>query len=158
VTDLPDRQSKALLGAFALSTDPVPPDALLTGIAVLTLLSSLSEDHPLLVIADDAQWLDRGSLDTLVFAARRLDGEQEALLLAAVADSPDLTAAAVPGLTADALAPAEKAGLIRVNISGPRFTHPLVRSAVYHAAPFAERACAHRKIADTLRGQPDRYA
>ncbi len=247
VAELPDRQCKALLGAFALSADPVPPDALLTGTAVLTLLSSLSEDHPLLVIADDAQWLDRGSLDTLAFAARRLEPEplvlllgargnlpppgferdfpelvleplstqdagrlldaqphpprgrareqvlaqaagnpmalielsriiaadpaagrrwaaeplppterlaavvatlygafpaatREALLLAAVADGPDLTAAAVPGLTADALAPAERAGLIRVDRFGPHFSHPLVRSAVYHAAPFAERA------------------
>ena len=61
---LPDRQAKALLGALALSPDPVPPDALLTGIAVLTLLSDLSEDGPLLVVADDAQWLDRGSLGT----------------------------------------------------------------------------------------------
>lgn len=43
VEDLPDRQAKALLGALALSPDPVPPDALLTGIAVLTLLSDLSE-------------------------------------------------------------------------------------------------------------------
>src|SRR5205823_4273398 len=40
-----------------------------------------------------------------------------ALLLAAVADSPDLTAR-VPGLDADALAPAERAGLIRVDGSG----------------------------------------
>jgi DNA-binding CsgD family transcriptional regulator/tetratricopeptide (TPR) repeat protein len=265
VATLPDRQAKALLGAFALSPDPVPPDALLTGIAVLTLLSHLSEDRPLLLVADDAQWLDRGSLDALAFAARRLDEEplvlllsargnlpppgferdfpellleplstqdaarlldaqprpphgrareqvlaqaagnpmalielsriigadpsagrrwaaeplppterlaviiaglhgtlppatQEALLLAAVADSSDMLAAAVPGLTAEALAPAEKVGLIRVDGSGPQFNHPLVRSAVYHAVPFAERAAAHRKVADTLRGQPDRYA
>ncbi len=265
VQDLPDRQAKALLGAFALSADPVRPDPLLTGIAVLTLLSHLSEDRQLLVVADDAQWLDRGSLGALAFAARRLEAEplvlllgargrlpvpgferdfpeleleplsvqdagrlldaqpdpprgrareqvlaqaagnpmalielariiavdpaagrrwaaeplppterlaaviagiydalpratQEALLFAAVADSPDLPAATVPKLAADALAPAEKAGLIRVDSSGPQFTHPLVRSAVYHAVAFAERAAAHRKIADTLRGEPDRYA
>jgi hypothetical protein len=41
---------------------------------------------------------------------------------------------------------------------GPRFTHPLVRAAVYHAVPFAERAAAHLMIADALRDQPDRYA
>jgi DNA-binding CsgD family transcriptional regulator len=264
VPGLPDRQAKALLGALALAADPVPPDPLLTGIAVLTLLSHLSEDRQLLVVADDAQWLDRGSLDALAFAARRLEAEtlvlllgargnqpvpgferdfpelvleplsildagrlldaqphpprgrareqvlaqaagnpmalielariiavdpaagrhwaaeplppterlaaviaglygalpratQQALLLAAVADSPDLPSA-VPGLDAEALAPAEKAGLIRVDSSGPQFTHPLVRSAVYHAVPFAERAAAHRKIASTLRGEPDRYA
>jgi len=68
-------------GSVALSTATVQPDALLTGIAVLTVLSELAEDHPLLVIADNAQWLDRGSLDTLAFAARRLESEQLVLML-----------------------------------------------------------------------------
>src|SRR6266545_1746489 len=88
VAGLPDRQAKALLGAFALSADPVPPDALVTGIAVLTLLSGLSEDGPLLVVADDAQWLDRGSLGTLAFAARRLDTEPLVLLVGARGNLP----------------------------------------------------------------------
>ena len=265
VEDLPDRQAKALLGALALSLDPVPPDALLTGIAVLTLFSDLSEDGPLLVLADDVQWLDRGSLGTLAFVARRLKAEpvalllaargtvppagfehdlpevtleplstrdaarlldaqpqpprgrareqvltqaagnpmalielsrviaadpaagrrwaaeplppterlaaiiaaefhnlpaeaRDALLLAAVADTADLTAVGMPGLTADALAPAEATGLIRVDTSGPHFNHPLVRSAIYHTVPFAERAAAHRRIAEALRDQPDRHA
>ena len=83
VPALPERQAQALLSAFALSPDPVPPDALLTGIAVLTLLSALAEDGPVLVAVDDAQWLDRASLDTLAFAARRLDSEPLVLLLAA---------------------------------------------------------------------------
>ncbi|MCX4426091.1 helix-turn-helix transcriptional regulator [Streptomyces mirabilis] len=82
---------------------------------------------------------------------------RSALLLAAAADSPDLTTA-IPGLSADALAPAEAAGLIRLDTPGPRFAHPLTRSAVYHAAPFAERAAAHRQVADALRDQPDRRA
>jgi hypothetical protein len=34
VAGLPERQATALLSAFALSPDPVPPGALLTGIAV----------------------------------------------------------------------------------------------------------------------------
>ena len=265
VAGLPARQAGALRGAFAISEDPAPADPLLTGIAVLTLLSGLSEEVPLLVAADDAQWLDRASLDALAFAARRLESEQlvllaaargnvpapgferdfpqlllrplslpdagrlldaqpcpprggpreqvlaqaagnplalielsrmiaadpdagrgwaaqplpltgqltaimsaryaalpeaarAALLIAAAADSPDLTAAAVPGLSAGNLAPAEAAGLIRLDPPGPQFTHPLVRSAVYHAAPFAERAAAHLKVANALRDRPDRYA
>jgi DNA-binding CsgD family transcriptional regulator len=264
VADLPDRQAKALLGALALSPDPVPPDALLTGLAVLTLLSLLAQDSPLLVLIDDGQWVDPASLDALAFAVRRLESERlalllaargaappagferdypelrleplstqdaarlldaqphpphgrareqvlqqaagnpmalielakviaadpaagrrwaseplpptqrlaaiitaryraqppatrEALLLAAVADSPDMPAR-VPGLTAGALAPAENAGLITVDSAGIQFSHPLVRAAVYHAAPFAERAAAHLTMADTLRGQPDRHA
>jgi tetratricopeptide (TPR) repeat protein len=64
----------------------------------------------------------------------------------------------MPGLTAAALAPAEAAGLIRLDGPGPQFTHPLVRSAVYHAAPFAERAAAHLVVADALRDRADRYA
>jgi hypothetical protein len=41
VAGLPSRQAEALRGVFPLSDDPVPPDAPLTGIAVLTLLSGL---------------------------------------------------------------------------------------------------------------------
>ena len=81
-------QAEALHGAFATSEDPVPPDALLTGIAVLTLLSGLSDDGPLLVTADDAQWLDRASLDALAFAARRLESEQLVLLVGARGNVP----------------------------------------------------------------------
>ncbi len=81
IADLPARQASALRAAFALSGDAVPPDALLTGIAVLTLLSLVSEQAPLLVTADDAQWLDQASLDALAFAARRLGTERVALLV-----------------------------------------------------------------------------
>jgi len=86
--ELPPRQAGALRGAFALSGDAlsgdaVPPDALLTGIAVLTLLSLASADTPVLVTADDAQWLDRASLDALTFAARRLDAERVVVLVSA---------------------------------------------------------------------------
>ena len=88
VGGLPARQAEALRGAFATSEDPVPPDALLTGIAVLTLLSGLSDDGPLLVAADDAQWLDRASLDALAFAARRLESEQLVLLVGARGNVP----------------------------------------------------------------------
>jgi hypothetical protein len=106
---------------------------------------------------------------------------REALLVAAVADSADgpgaragagaarpggvaemagiAGAPGLPGLSAGVLAPAEEAGLIRAAAGrGPQFTHPLVRSAVYHAVPFADRAAAHLRVAGTLRDQPDRYA
>jgi DNA-binding CsgD family transcriptional regulator len=264
---LPGRQARALLGALGLATDPVVPDPLLTGVAVLTLLSDLSEHSPVLVVADDAHWLDRSSLDALAFAASRLDAEpvvllvgargqaapagfdrgfpqlhleplsaadagrlldgqprpprgraraqvlaqaagnpmalielakviaddpaasrhwateplpltdrlsavitarfsalpepaRAALLRAAVADGPDLRAAASRGSGPDAraLVPAEQLGLVKVDRTGLRFSHPLVRSAIYHSAPFAQRAAAHRELADALHDQPDRRA
>ena len=75
---------------------------------------------------------------------------QAALLLAAVADGPDLSAAAtaVSGPGAQTLAPAEQLGLIKIDRTGLRFSHPLVRSAIYHTAPFARRAAAHRELAE----------
>ena len=57
-----------------------------------------------------------------------------------------------------ALAPAEQLGLVTVNRTGLQFSHPLVRSAIYHSAPFAQRAVAHRQLAEALRDQPDRRA
>ena len=88
IRQLPRRQAEALLGAFGMSADPVPPDALLTGIAVLSLLSILADEHPLLVTVDDAHWLDGGSLDALAFAARRLDSEPLVLLLGVRGNTP----------------------------------------------------------------------
>ena len=264
---LPGRQAQALLGALGLAADPVAADPLLTGVAVLTLLSDLSERTPVLVVADDAHWLDRSSLNALAFAASRLDAEpvavlvgardqappfgfdrgfpelhleplsaadasllldaqpvpprgraraqvlaqaegnpmalielakviaddpaasrrwaaeplpltdrlsavitsrfaalperaRDALLLAAVADGPDLSTAASHGGGPDAraLAPAEQLGLVTVDRTGLRFSHPLVRSAIYHSAPFARRAAAHRQLAQALHDQPDRRA
>jgi DNA-binding CsgD family transcriptional regulator len=88
VPGLPARQAAALRGAFALSDDASPPDALLTGLAVLTLLSLASEDAPVLVTADDAQWLDQASLDALAFAARRLAAERVVLLVSTRGTTP----------------------------------------------------------------------
>src|SRR3984957_15092513 len=80
-TALPGRQDQALQGALGLAADPVAADPLLTGVAVLTLLSDLSERSPVLVAADDAHWLDRSSIDVLEFAASRLDAERVVVLV-----------------------------------------------------------------------------
>ena len=62
------------------------------------------------------------------------------------------------GIDAEALAPAERLGLITVETSGVRFSDPLLRSAIYHGAPFSERAAAHRQLAASLDHQPDLQA
>jgi tetratricopeptide (TPR) repeat protein len=80
---LPGRQAQALSGALGLAADPVAPDPLLTGVAVLTLLSDLSERVPVLVVADDAHWLDHSTLGALAFAGSRLDAERVVLLVGA---------------------------------------------------------------------------
>ena len=80
---LPGRQAQALMGAFGLTADPGAPDLLLTRVAVLTLLSDLAERSPVLVIADDAHWIDRGSLEALAFVGSRLEAERIVLLVGA---------------------------------------------------------------------------
>ncbi|NMO88297.1 AAA family ATPase [Actinomycetospora sp. TBRC 11914] len=81
-----------------------------------------------------------------------------ALLHVAVADGHDLPAGAGTAVTAEALAPAEASGLVRVGAGRLTFSHPVLRAAVYHSASFADRAAAHREVAEMLRAEPDRYA
>ncbi|HEY9241469.1 MAG TPA: LuxR C-terminal-related transcriptional regulator, partial [Streptosporangiaceae bacterium] len=57
-------------------------DRFLVGLAVLSLLSELAADSPVLCLIDDAQWLDAASADAVLFAARRLDAEGVVMVLA----------------------------------------------------------------------------
>src|SRR5215211_1814266 len=67
-------QRDALATAFGLSAGD-PPDRFLVGLAVLSLLSDVADERPLLCVVDDAQWQDRASAQTLAFVARRLLAE-----------------------------------------------------------------------------------
>lgn len=80
---LPARQQAALRQVFGLDEAGSPPDRLLVGLAALTLVSSYADDGPVLLLVDDAHWIDHASLEVLGFLARRLDGEPVTLLAAA---------------------------------------------------------------------------
>jgi DNA-binding CsgD family transcriptional regulator len=269
--DIPGHQAATLRGALGFSA-ATERDRFAVGAAVLSLLAAAGERHALLVVVDDAQWLDAASADALRFAARRLDRDRvgflfairegeapgrephgfetlhlggleldeartllahttanevpdvvtaqlhaathgnplallelpallsaeqlegdarfaeplpagrsvqdaylrrvehlppetrRALVLVAAATDEELTpiVAGLTGLGLDvsALQPAEDDALLAVSDGKARFRHPLVRSAVYQAAPASDRRAAHAALAQALEqsGDVDRSA
>jgi DNA-binding CsgD family transcriptional regulator len=84
VDGLAARQRDALLAAFGL-IDAAAPDLFLTALAVLDLLADCAVRAPVLIVAEDAHWLDRATSDVLAFVGRRLEFEP-ILLIAAIRD------------------------------------------------------------------------
>ena len=79
--DLPAAQRAALDAAFGLGQGPAP-ERFQIAMAVLDLLGEVAADAPLLVLAEDAQWLDRPTTEVLAFVARRLQSDPIVLLAA----------------------------------------------------------------------------
>jgi DNA-binding CsgD family transcriptional regulator len=79
---LPAPQANALGVVFGERAGD-SPDQFLVGLAILSLLSDLAEERPLLCVVDDAQWLDQASTQALAFVARRLGTESIALVFGA---------------------------------------------------------------------------
>ena len=79
---------------------------------------------------------------------------QTLLLVAAAEDVGDLAtvlaAGAALGVGAEALEPAERAGLVEVNGQELRFRLPLVASAVYQGATFTARQAVHKAMITVL--------
>ncbi len=92
-----------------------------------------------------------------------LPADTQALLLAAAADptgDPRLLGQAGRhlGFTIEAAAPAEARQLITIR-EVVRFRHPLIRSAVYYGASFAQRQRVHARLAEaTSPAEPDQRA
>jgi DNA-binding CsgD family transcriptional regulator len=69
---LPAPQRQALEVALLRRDPDAPADPRTTASALLTVIAILSGDDPLVIVIDDAQWLDRASRRALEFVARRL--------------------------------------------------------------------------------------
>ncbi|MGV9544374.1 AAA family ATPase [Nocardia beijingensis] len=77
---LPTGQFRALTSALGLSDSGEEPTAYLVGLAALTLLTDAADERPLLLVAEDAHWLDPASAEVLAFVARRIGAEPVALI------------------------------------------------------------------------------
>lgn len=80
---LPDHLRKALETAFGIAPAEGPPEPMLLRVAVLTLLSDVSDRQRVLLALDDVQHFDRDSLDVLGFVMRRVTAQDVPVLLTA---------------------------------------------------------------------------
>ena len=80
---LPGPQRRALETAFGIRDvlDGKAPDVFLIALGALGLLTEAAAAGPLLLVVDDAQWLDQPSCEVLGFIGRRLAVEPVVLLL-----------------------------------------------------------------------------
>jgi DNA-binding CsgD family transcriptional regulator len=113
---LPDPQGEALRIAFGLGLGSAP-DRFLVGLATLSLLAEVAEGHPLVGVVDDAQWLDRASVQVLGFVARRLAAESVGLVVATRVPSDEL--AGLPELVVQGLGEADARALLAAALPGP---------------------------------------
>src|SRR4029453_2773848 len=100
---LPGPQGDALCAAFGLR-DGDAPDRFLVGLAVLSLLSDVAGDHPLICVLDDAPGLDRASAQAFAFVPRRLMAESVAVVFAVRESSNDQDLTGLPELQIHGLA------------------------------------------------------
>ena len=99
VGDVPRRFLGPLLAA-----GPAPDaDPLAVGAELLTVLGALQSSGPVVVVVDDAQWVDDATARALVFVGRRLRRDQVLVVVAARDDTPPESAWWERGLTQDHL-------------------------------------------------------
>jgi len=117
---LPVPQREALQAAFGMAAGPAP-DRFLVGLAALTLITDAAVDQPVLCVIDDAQWLDRVSVEVLGFVARRLFADRVGMLFSVrEGERRAVVLERLPELTIDAL-PEEAAGELLADAAG----HPV---------------------------------
>jgi DNA-binding CsgD family transcriptional regulator/tetratricopeptide (TPR) repeat protein len=132
---IPVPQRDALRTALGRAAGP-PPDRFLVGLAVLSLLSEVAGEGPLIGVIDDEQWLDQASAQALGFAARRLGADPAGLVFASREPGPGL--AGLPKLDLAGLGEQDAQALLDSVLTGP--LDPQVRDLIVaetHGNPLA---------------------
>jgi DNA-binding CsgD family transcriptional regulator len=123
------------------------PDRFLVSLGLLGLLDAICDKHgPVLCCVDDAQWLDQPSAEALVFAARRLDAEPMAVLIAARDDDVErLDASGLPVLELRGLDDEHARALLSIHLDrapSPGIMATLVSTARGNPLALLELSCA----------------
>ncbi len=150
VERLPDPRRRALHAAFGIAGD-FEPDPFLVALAANQVIRLSANSRPLVLLVDDAQWLDRSSLDALTFIARRLESEPVALVASVRVGYPtSLEEARLPVLELQRLSAAAAAELL--DRDAPDL-HPVLRARVLAEA--AGNPLALVELARSLPIAPD---
>ena len=123
---LPAGQAAALRAAIGIAGGSA--ERFLVSVGVLGLLAEIAEKRPLLALVDDAQWRDRASAEALVFAARRLQADDAAVLFAVREGEQTFPGAGLPQLALHGVNAAAAEDLI--DERGGRDLSPAVRRRV----------------------------
>jgi DNA-binding CsgD family transcriptional regulator len=137
LSKLPPPQQEALGTAFGLQSGSAP-DRFLVGLAVLTLLSGVAEERPLICLVDDAQWLDQASAQTLEFVARRLAADPVAMVFAVRESEGEPRLAGLPEVVVRGLGARDAGALLQSTVTSA--LDPLVRDRILaecHGNPLA---------------------
>ena len=142
IDELPSRQAAALRAAFGLA-EARETDPFFVGLALLSFLSGLSKDRPLLLLIDDAQWLDRASAEAILIAARRLMSNGIAIMFAIQEPALEWSADDLPTLRLASLSATAADELLRARAA---YLAPEARDRVL------ERAQGNPLLADRVAG------
>lgn len=162
--DLPEPQRSALGTVFGLATGQ-PSDRFMVGLATLTLLTNAAEKQPVLCVVDDAQWLDRVSLEVLTFVARRLVADRVGMVFGVRAgEEPAQALSGFPELQVGLL-PDEAGRELLELAAGGQVAGPVSRRVLAEAAghpltlvELGSELAAGRGIPDTAPGPPLRVS
>ncbi len=148
--ELTNRQARALRAALGLD-DSVAADRLTVGGATLALLAAHASERPLVVLIDDAHWLDAESRAALTFTARRLAADPIAMVFAARdEEGATLDAAGIPELRLDGLADADALQLLAARGASADVARQMVAQA--RGNPLALLELPARATSEQLEG------
>ncbi len=128
---LSEAQRHAIDAAFGVSVEH-EPDPFRVALAAFQLICDAADAGPVVLLIDDAQWIDQSTVGALTFIARRLDSEPVALLVAVRAGySTPLDGAHLPTLELERLSGAAAASLL--DQRAPEL-HPIFRARILSEA------------------------